>query len=193
MTAAALLIVLAAWLTMLVVLAIRHRRLSGAAATRRTSSRLGLLLQALGYAGVFGVRPAGLAGPAAWAGSPDAMAAAAAVMTVVGALVVVWSQDALGVQWSLTARLVAQHRLITSGPYAYVRHPIYSAMILMLVGTGIVRTTPLVTGAALALYVIGTLVRIRAEEALMEEAFGVDWDRYRRRVPALVPFIRRGR
>jgi protein-S-isoprenylcysteine O-methyltransferase Ste14 len=121
------------------------------------------------------------------------MAAAAAVMTVVGALVVVWSQDALGVQWSLTARLVAQHRLITSGPYAYVRHPRYSAMILMLVGTGIVRTTPLVTGAALALYVIGTLVRIRAEEALMEEAFGVDWDRYRRRVPALVPFIRRGR
>lgn len=181
-------IVLAAWLTMLAVLTVRHVRLRRAAATRRTSSRVGLLLQALGYAGVFGVRPSVVAGPAAWPGPPDALALGAAAMAVAGAAIVIWSQQALGVQWSLTARLVAHHRLIISGPYAFVRHPIYSAMMLMLVATGIVRATPLVSGAALALYVIGTLVRIRAEEALMREAFGVDWDRYRRRVPALVPW-----
>ena len=184
-------IVLAAWLTMLAVLMVRHVRLRRAAATRRTSSRLGLLLQALGYAGVFGVRPAGSAGPEAWPGPPAVLALAAAAGAVAGAAIVVWSQQALGVQWSLTARLVAQHRLITGGPYARVRHPIYGAMILMLVATGIVRTTPLVTGAALALYIIGTLIRVRAEETLMSEAFGVDWDRYRRSVPALVPWASR--
>jgi len=189
MITAGWLIVLASWVAMLVVLTVRHLRLRRAAATRRTSSRLGLLLQAVGYAGVFGIRSAGAAGPAAWPGSPAAIAMVAAAMAVIGAVVVVWSQDTLDVQWSLTARLVAQHRLITSGPYAYVRHPIYSAMILMLVGTGIVGTTPLVTAAALSFYIVGTLIRIRAEEALMEEAFGVDWDRYRRRVPALVPWI----
>jgi protein-S-isoprenylcysteine O-methyltransferase Ste14 len=114
----------------------------------------------------------------------------AMAMAVFGAVVVVWCQRELGVQWSLTARLVEGHRLVTSGPYGWVRHPIYAAMIPMLAATAVAFSSPLVLVAALGLYIVGTRVRIASEERLMESAFGAQWAEYRRRVPALIPSIR---
>ncbi|MEO7273432.1 MAG: isoprenylcysteine carboxylmethyltransferase family protein, partial [Vicinamibacterales bacterium] len=62
----------------------------------------------------------------------------------------------LGVQWSLVARVTDRHELITTGPYAIVRHPIYTAMLGLLIATGLTFGTPLSTATGLGLYVIGT-------------------------------------
>lgn len=182
--------IVATWAVMFLVLRARHVRLRRPTVTRRRSSRLGLLLQVVAYLGVFFVRYQ-------WAppfeggwGLPVIVAALAGVtVSIAGAVLVVWSQQTLDVQWSLTARLIEGHRLITTGPYAFVRHPVYAAMILMLIGTGMALTTPLVVAAALVVYVAGTLVRIRAEETLMHQAFGAEWEAYRRRVRALIPGV----
>ena len=99
----------------------------------------------------------------------------------------------LGRQWSYSARLVEEHQLVTEGPYRIVRHPIYTAMFGKLLATscafGHWIGVPIAGGA----FVIGTLIRIRAEERLLRGAFGATFDDYARRVPAFVPFWRLGR
>jgi protein-S-isoprenylcysteine O-methyltransferase Ste14 len=93
----------------------------------------------------------------------------------------------LGKQWSLAARLVEGHDLITRGPYGHVRHPIYSAMLGMLVGTAIAISSwqALLFGALV--FLSGTFFRIRSEEELLIAAFGDAYRDYARRVPALIP------
>ena len=189
MPTVALAISAAAWTLMLAVVGIRHVRLARPAATRHVVSRGGLLLQLFAYvlvSGVLGVpdRPF-----AQWGIPASAAAAFALCLCTSGAAIVVWSQQTLGTQWSLTARLIEGHRLVTSGPYAVVRHPVYAAMILMVIGTGLGRTTPAGMATALAAYLAGTLVRVRAEERLMGQAFGAAWRAYTARVRALIPGV----
>lgn len=174
---------------MLAILARRHLQMRAPEARRAQTSRVGLLLQALAYAGVFGMHPAGRELLLQWR-HPAVAAIAAMLMAIGGAGMVVWCQRVLGVQWSLTARLVEGHRLVTSGPYAWVRHPIYTAMIPMLAATAVAFSSPVVLLVCLALYIVGTRIRITAEEHLMASAFGEEWTTYRQRVRALVPFPR---
>ena len=93
----------------------------------------------------------------------------------------------LGVQWSIVARVTESHELITSGPYAIVRHPIYAAMLGLLIATGLTFGTLVSTLAGAVLYIVGTWLRTRSEERLLESAFGARYDAYRRKVPALIP------
>lgn len=174
---------------MLAILAWRHVQLRAPEARRAQTSRGGLLLQGVAYAGVFGIHPNTSEPLEQWSVALVA-AMAAMILAVSGAAIVEWCQRELGVQWSLTARLVEGHRLVTSGPYAWVRHPIYAAMIPMLAATAVAFSSPLVLVVCLVLYVVGTRIRISAEEHLMASAFGGEWTIYRQRVPALVPFLR---
>jgi protein-S-isoprenylcysteine O-methyltransferase Ste14 len=93
----------------------------------------------------------------------------------------------LGKEWSLTARLVEGHQLATSGPYALVRHPIYSGMLGMLLATGLAISHWLALLAALIIFFVGTTIRVRSEEKLLREAFGEKFESYARRVRAIVP------
>lgn len=183
-------VVAVSWVAMLAILAVRHRRLHAKEARRVPTSRRGLLLQALAYALVFGWHPARPDLLEQW-GAPRVAAVAAMTAAVFAASVVVWCQRTLGVQWSLTARLIEGHRLVTAGPYAYVRNPIYAAMLPMMTATAVAFSSPLVLLAALVLYLAGTRIRIASEEGLMAAAFGEAWADYRRSVPALVPGLRR--
>jgi protein-S-isoprenylcysteine O-methyltransferase Ste14 len=183
------LVVLLSWAIMLSVLTWRHLRMHAPAAMRAQTSRAGLLLQAVAYAGAFGMHPNASDLLEQWR-FPVVVATAAMILAVGGAATVVWCQRVLGVQWSLTARLVEGHRLVISGPYARVRHPIYAAMVPMLAATAVAFSSPLVLLVCLALYIAGTRIRISAEEHLMASAFGEEWTTYRQRVPALVPFPR---
>jgi protein-S-isoprenylcysteine O-methyltransferase Ste14 len=74
----------------------------------------------------------------------------------------------MGKNWSLIARTRSDHQLVRNGPFAIVRHPIY---------------------LALPLYLAGTAIRIRDEEALLRAQFGEEHARYAREVPALIPLI----
>jgi protein-S-isoprenylcysteine O-methyltransferase Ste14 len=96
---------------------------------------------------------------------------------------------ALGKEWSLTARVVEGHKLATHGPYSFVRHPIYTGMLGMLLATGLVTSYWPALVIALVIFFIGTIIRMRIEEGLLREMFGPEYDDYSRRVPAIVPGV----
>lgn len=116
---------------------------------------------------------------------------ALAVVSIALGIGSVWmilaAMHTLGKHWSVTARLVEGHTLVTDGPYRVVRHPIYTANFGLLLATGLAfsRLQPLVI-AILVLW-IGTVNRMRKEETLLREAFGQEFEDYARRVPALLP------
>ena len=93
----------------------------------------------------------------------------------------------LGKQWAIAARLVEGHKLITEGPYGWVRNPIYTGMLLLATGLAVSRWIAL--PAAIALFGMGTVIRVRSEEKLLREAFGEEFEQYTRRVPAVLPGI----
>ena len=94
---------------------------------------------------------------------------------------------ALGKQWTYEARVIQGHELITQGPYAVVRNPIYLGMFGLMVATGMAYTTSWALGASILVFLLGNRIRIRSEEKLLREAFGVDFDDYARRIPAFFP------
>lgn len=93
----------------------------------------------------------------------------------------------LGKQWALRARLVEEHKLITSGPYAYVRNPIYTGMLGMLIATGLAMEHWIALPVAVVVFVVGMVIRVRSEEKLLRAAFGEEFEAYARRVPAVIP------
>jgi protein-S-isoprenylcysteine O-methyltransferase Ste14 len=94
----------------------------------------------------------------------------------------------LGGNWSGTVTLKKGHELVQSGPYALVRHPIYTGLLAALIGTAIAidRWRAL---AGLALLTAGIGYKISVEERFMRDQFGEAYARYRARVKALVPFV----
>jgi protein-S-isoprenylcysteine O-methyltransferase Ste14 len=112
-------------------------------------------------------------------------------LVAAGLAVAVWARRHLGRNWSGIVTLKREHELVRSGPYRFVRHPIYSGLLLACLGTAVAIgewrgfvAFALVTGAF--------LLRVRKEERFMDEAFGADYARYRADVPALLPRIVRG-
>jgi protein-S-isoprenylcysteine O-methyltransferase Ste14 len=147
-------------------------------------SQLGILLQGAAFAAVSvgHIRHAPLAQPIPLTGFVVAAACAAAAL-----LLFVSSRRALGQNWSLVARTREDHGLVTSGPYARVRHPIYTSLLLLLVSLGAATGHPLQTLLALPLFSLGTLIRIRAEERLLTERFGQVHLDYVLTTPAILP------
>ncbi len=88
------------------------------------------------------------------------------------------------------ARVVEGHELVQQGPYAVVRNPIYTAMLVNLIATMLAFSTWWGDIFAMAVFLIGTEIRIRSEEKLLRENFGASFAEYARRVPALFPRIR---
>lgn len=176
-------VTLAAWAALGIGMALGRERGGRKAALLDPSARVGLGIQALAFAIVFApLRPTASPGAVAvglrWAGAALAWASAAFAIR---------AAHVLGRQWSLEARLLPEHRLVRDGPYRYVRHPIYAAMLGLLVATGVNLTTWLPLAAAVGLYVGGTLLRARVEDGLLRERFGDEYARYAAEVPALVP------
>jgi protein-S-isoprenylcysteine O-methyltransferase Ste14 len=93
----------------------------------------------------------------------------------------------LGKQWTYEARVIEGHELIMQGPYSVVRNPIYLGMFGLMVATGLAYATWCALGAAIIVFLLGNRIRIRCEESLLRETFGVQFDDYARHVPAIFP------
>ena len=117
-----------------------------------------------------------------------AMDRAGTALTLVGIAFAIWARLFLGTNWSAAPAVKQDHQLIRTGPYAIVRHPIYSGVLLAILGTA------LATGEWRALLGLAVLsvawhFKSRTEERYMEEEFGTEYLRYRRQVKALIPFL----
>ena len=111
------------------------------------------------------------------------------LVTALGLAFAVWARVHLGRNWSGTVTVKDNHELIRSGPYGLVRHPIYSGLLLAILGTAIA------FGEWRGLLGFGFLtvafvLKLRREEGFMGENFPNEYPRYRAAVPALIPFVR---
>lgn len=114
--------------------------------------------------------------------------AVGAALTAAGLLFTVWARRHIGANWSATVTIKEGHELIVSGPYALVRHPIYTGLLLAFVGSAMAigewRGILAVVLASLALW-----RKLRLEERWMRQEFGEAYQTYCRRVRALIPFV----
>lgn len=111
-----------------------------------------------------------------------------AAVTAGGMLFSVWARRHLGKNWSQAVTLKEDHELITSGPYALVRHPIYTGLLLAIVGCALARGEW--RGLlAVALAFVALWQKLKLEEKWMRVQFGASYEAYSRRVAALVPHI----
>jgi protein-S-isoprenylcysteine O-methyltransferase Ste14 len=111
-----------------------------------------------------------------------------AVVTLFGLLFSVWARAYLGRNWSGTVTVKENHELITSGPYRFVRHPIYTGLLLAFIGSAFARGD-LAGVAAVLLVFVAFRRKLRTEERWMREQFGEAYEAYSRRVPALIPLL----
>lgn len=109
-------------------------------------------------------------------------------LTALGIAIAWWARIYLGRLWSGSVTKKAGHHVVDGGPYAIVRHPIYTGMLLATYATMAAKGT--VWGIAGALLItIGIWLKARLEERFLREELGAEaYDSYRRRVPMLVPF-----
>ena len=113
---------------------------------------------------------------------------AGAFLLASGLLFSVWARIHIGRNWSGSVTVKEDHELIRTGPYALVRHPIYTGLLLGFIGSALPRAEW--RGVVAVLIVFAALWRkLKLEERWMGEVFGEAYAAYKREVAALVPFI----
>ncbi|HWC60322.1 MAG TPA: isoprenylcysteine carboxylmethyltransferase family protein [Verrucomicrobiae bacterium] len=111
-----------------------------------------------------------------------------AAVCICGLVFTIWARQTLAGNWSADVTFKKDHELIRRGPYHIVRHPIYTGLLAMFLGTAILIGQ--VRGAvSLVLITIGFWIKLRQEERLMVQHFPEAYPGYRREVKALVPFV----
>jgi protein-S-isoprenylcysteine O-methyltransferase Ste14 len=140
-----------------------------------------LLFGALRDAGVLEIPP--------WQ-TPVAIQWAMIPVTIGGLAFTWWARIHLGRLWSSNVGRKADHHVVDTGPYAIVRHPIYTGIMIASIATAALRGT-LAAWIGMALLTAGWYVKARLEERFLRQELGAEvYDAYARRVPMLVPFIR---
>ena len=182
---AAFLVVIACWLIFIFVLVLRKKTVAPSKTRRIAASRWGFVLQGLSYALIWSLprRQVSLLPRFTWL--EVVLAGFAATTAIASVWLWLWVLRALGHHWALMARVVEGHRLVTEGPYRLVRNPIYLSMFGMLVATGLVVTSWWVLPLAAGVFLAVNAIRIRAEEKLLRVSFGLKFDDYAFRVPAM--------
>jgi protein-S-isoprenylcysteine O-methyltransferase Ste14 len=122
----------------------------------------------------------------------EPLALAGALLALTGALLAAWTKRTLGGLFSPHLGVQEQHRLITTGPFAIVRHPMYLGIIEYIAGSALFFHDLALLGVA-ALFVLFFSIQLRQEERLFRAHFGDEWEAYRARTPALLPRLLPGR
>jgi protein-S-isoprenylcysteine O-methyltransferase Ste14 len=145
-------------------------------------ARWGILLQMVGYSllwqGAF------------WTRRPEVWRVVLLVVFLALANVLSWSgARALGRQLRLDAAVGADHELVRRGPYRWVRHPIYTSMLCVILGTGLITAPYPLLPASILVYLAGTEIRVRIEDGLLAANFGAAFREYRKSARRYIPFI----
>lgn len=121
---------------------------------------------------------------------PAAALAAAMVLAPLSVGLAWASVHALGRHWRFGAALIENHKLITTGPYNRLRHPIYASMLGMMLATGLGYSSWGMLALGMVLGVVGVELRVDAEERLLAGRFQDIFFEYKGRTKAYIPFIR---
>ncbi len=153
------------------------------AKARDNRGRWGILLQFVSYSVLWQAK--------FWLTSPAIWQVAAFILFLAPAALLSWTGTrALGKHLRLDAALTEDHRLVRSGPYRLLRHPIYTSMLFVLAGTGFMIATPALFAGAIVLFLIGTEIRVHTEDQLLAARFGEEFRQYRKSVAAYMPLVR---
>lgn len=109
------------------------------------------------------------------------------ILSAAGIAFAIWARRHLGRDWSGTPSIKEGHELVTSGPYRFVRHPIYTGVILALFGSGLVNG--IIWMVAFVIFTIVFVRRIFIEERYMMQLFPNQYPEYKKRTKALIPFV----
>jgi protein-S-isoprenylcysteine O-methyltransferase Ste14 len=185
-------LVIICWFVFAGTFLLRKKSASAPDKTSAPRSLLGIVLQGVAFGLVWALHRTPLFSP--FIDSQHVLNIVFQVIAVVLAAGSVWMANSaireLGKQWSLQARLIEGHKLVTGGVYQMVRHPIYTAMLGKLLATGIIISHWLVVLIAVVIFIIGTLIRTRSEEKLLRDAFGKEYEEWAARVPGFIPFVK---
>ncbi len=108
-----------------------------------------------------------------------------------GFVLLQWAQYALGKNWSDTPRMIKEQVLIVDGPYRWIRHPIYTAFLLILGSTLLISANWLIGAAWIGMTLLEIASRMQFEESLMLEYFGDRYQTYMKRTGRLLPRLAR--
>jgi protein-S-isoprenylcysteine O-methyltransferase Ste14 len=189
---AAMIILAACWLAYGILLVLqyvsaeRRRRREGEASRRRSDRRsmVGMSLEFVAFATAFGFRR----GP--MEPTPEVLLWLAMLLAPLAVAMGALAARSLGRDFRVQAVVTEGHQLITTGPYRVVRHPIYASLLGLLLATGITITPWPALLASLAIFLVGTEIRVRVEDALLRARFGAEFEAYRQRTAAYIPLVR---
>jgi len=108
------------------------------------------------------------------------------LLTAAGIAFAIWARFYLGQNWSSAVSIKVGHQLIRTGPYQWVRHPIYSGLLVALLGTALARGK-MISLVALPLFFLGFWIKSRMEEQFMRKTFCQKYADYSQSTGALVP------
>ena len=110
-------------------------------------------------------------------------------LAILGFILLQWAQVTLANSWSDTPRMMKEQTLITSGPYQWIRHPIYTAFLLILGSTLFISSNWLIGLCWAGMTILETISRIGFEESLMLEYFGEQYREYMKKTGRLFPKV----
>lgn len=110
-------------------------------------------------------------------------------LLVAGVVVNVWGRVLLGSNWANQIKIYEGHTLVTKGPFAVVRHPLYASLTWIFVGASLMYSNPLALVLTIAVFVPMMYARASKEDTLLGESFGDEYQEYRRRTGMLFPKV----
>jgi protein-S-isoprenylcysteine O-methyltransferase Ste14 len=167
------------------LVALRWRRPVERGSRRDAASLVGIGIQGLG--GVIAASGPVRATLDPLGAAALAQAAVTGLLLVTALTLFVRATVTMGRNWSLVARTRADHALVTTGPFARMRHPIYTALALVVIALAVALGHLPRLALALPVYALGTWLRIRIEERLLHAMFGATYEAYAARVKRFVP------
>lgn len=177
------------WLALAVIWAIGALLTKRAARVQTTNSRL--FQAALSTGGFLLLLQPGLGiGLLGWRFLPASSTASftGLALTICGAGLALLARIFLGRNWSAVVTIKQDHEIIRRGPYALVRHPMYSGFLLAMLGTGLA-LGELRGLLAIGLAFLGLWLKLRTEERFLMEQFGPQYIQYWEETKALIPFV----
>ncbi len=109
-------------------------------------------------------------------------------LSVSGVAFAIWARRHLGTNWSLNPSLKEDHQLVTSGPYRFLRHPIYTGMLTGLLGSLLATFSP-VWFYLLIVMIVTFIYRVHVEDNMMMQTFPEAYAAYKKKTKALIPFV----